>query len=96
MDIHDFNGLADAVNDLQRRGFTYSFIDEEYALLNPSEWEIVEHYRFEGMSSAGDNSVVYALENIITGIKALLVDAYGVYNDGHKSAFIEKVGVNEL
>ena len=40
------------------------------------EIEVVKFYRFEGMSSAGDNSILYVLE-CKTGEKGLLVNAYG-------------------
>ena len=51
-------------------------------------------YRFEGMSDPDDNVVLYAIESN-TGVKGLLVDAYGAYADEHKAAFIKDILVVE-
>ncbi len=46
--------------------------------IHPEDFEVDETYRFEGMSSTDDNSVLYAISSK-NGLKGLLVDAYGVY-----------------
>jgi hypothetical protein len=48
---------------------------------------IVEHYRFEGISDPDDSSVVYALE-APTGLKGVLVDAYGPYANWKTGALL--------
>jgi hypothetical protein len=49
--------------------------------LHPEDFQIDQHYRFEGMSSPDDNSILYAISST-KGLKGLLVDAYGVYAEG--------------
>jgi hypothetical protein len=93
----DFNTLTDALADLGKRGFTHNFgLREEHgetdAALPPEEFEIVEFYRFEGMTDPGDSSVVYAIQSQ-TGLKGVLIDAYGVYSDSSKAAMISKLGI---
>jgi hypothetical protein len=84
--MRNYNTLSEAVNDLQLRGYTYDFNLEHNGLkcaslaleIHPEEFKVDELHRFEGMSSTGDNSVLYAISSK-DGIKGLLVDAYGVY-----------------
>tara|TARA_R110002124_G_scaffold150610_1_gene317320 strand:+ start:7592 stop:7798 length:207 start_codon:yes stop_codon:yes gene_type:complete len=48
--------------------------------IQPEDFQVDEVYRFEGMSSTDDNSILYAISSK-NGIKGLLVDAYGVYDE---------------
>ena len=50
-------------------------------------------YRFEGMSSEGDNEVVYAIETG-TGVKGVLVDAYGTYAGQADPEFLAKLRIH--
>ena len=47
--------------------------------IQPEDFQVDEVYRFEG-SSTDDNSILYAISSK-NGIKGLLVDAYGVYDE---------------
>lgn len=79
-----YDTLSEAIEDLQKEGFTVNFNLVEDGVLSKDldkQWkageiEVVKFYRFEGMSSAGDNSILYVLE-CKTGEKGLLVNAYG-------------------
>jgi flagellar basal body rod protein FlgG len=79
-----YDTLSEAIEDLQNMGYTVNFDLVEDGLLSKDlkkQWkageiEVVKFYRFEGMSSAGDNSILYVLE-CKTGEKGLLVNAYG-------------------
>ncbi len=93
----DYNTLTDALADLEKRGFTHDFgLQEECegtgAALSPEEFEIVEFYRFEGMSDPDNNSVIYAIQSR-TGLKGVLIDAYGVYSDSLKTEMLSKLGI---
>ncbi|WP_369049488.1 phosphoribosylpyrophosphate synthetase [Tenacibaculum sp. UWU-22] len=93
-----YDTLSEALTDLEKRGFTHDFnvhathleCKKRNEIYKPETFTIVEMYRFEGMSSADDNSVVYAIETN-TGVKGTLVDAYGVYADSLSSEMIEKL-----
>ena len=85
----NYASLSVATSDMRERGFTKSFIPSEFDVLNPAEWRIIELYRFEGMNSASDNSVVYGVKNIVSGEKGIIINAYGVYNDEEVSNFIK-------
>lgn len=62
--------------------FPLKFIEEDF--------EVDEFYRFEGMSSTDDNSILYAISSK-NGIKGLLVDAYGVYSENLNEKMIQKL-----
>ncbi|MGC1513999.1 MAG: phosphoribosylpyrophosphate synthetase [Maribacter sp.] len=84
--MKSYDTLSEAIQDLQRRGYTYDFNLKPHCLecaslkleLHPDDFEIDELHRFEGMSSTDDNSILYAISSK-NGIKGTLVDAYGVY-----------------
>lgn len=84
--MKSYDTLSEAVQDLQRRGYTYDFNLRPHCLecaslkleLDPEDFEVDEIHRFEGMSSTDDNSILYAISSK-NGIKGTLVDAYGVY-----------------
>ena len=80
-----YSTLSEAVNDLQRRGYTDDLVLAEKCLvcdarglsLDPAQFEIDEFHRFEGMSDPEDQSIVYAISSKDNTIKGILVNAYG-------------------
>lgn len=96
--MYDYNTLSEAVDDLQQRGYDYNFNLLENGLnceslkkrFEPQQFNVVETYRFEGMSSTDDASVVYAIETS-DGTKGILVDAYGVYADSLSPEMLQKL-----
>ena len=98
-----YENLIDALNGLKKRGFTTDFniafdnieCKTTGTCLLPSQFEIVEHYRFEGDTNPSDSSVIYAIEAKDHGIKGVLISAYGVYSDAVSDAMIQKLSVHE-
>ena len=96
MSTHVYKTMAEAVDGLQRRGFTRDFaVDKETGQIGAQgetfksdELTIVEHHRFEGASDPDDSSVVYALE-ASNGLKGVLVDAYGAYANWKTGALLK-------
>lgn len=84
--MKNYDTLSEAVNDLQSRGYTCDFNLKPHCLecpslkleIHPEDFVVEETYRFEGMSSTDDNSIIYAISSK-KGIRGTLVDAYGVY-----------------
>lgn len=56
----------------------------------PSDIQINNFFRFEGISAPEDMAILYAIETI-DGTKGTLVDAYGTYADENVNEFIKKV-----
>jgi len=84
--MYNYETINDAEADLKKRGYTVDFDLKPDGLkgngldihLNPEEFTIDEHYRFEGASEPDVNSVIYAISSS-QGVKGTLTDAYGVY-----------------
>ena len=96
-----YDTLSEAVKDLQDQGYTYDFnllpdgvackkLDQQFG---PEDFNVKQVYRFEGMSSEDDNSVLYVIE-ASSGVKGILVDAYGTYSEALSEGMIEKMRVH--
>lgn len=80
-----YSTLSEAVNDLQRRGYTddlmlagHCVVCEPHGInLDPAEFEIDEFHRFEGNSDPEDQSIVYAISSKDDKVKGILVSSYG-------------------
>lgn len=90
--------LATCVNRMSTEGYTEDFkiTDGGLESLNnqkrykPEQIQIVNFFRFEGMSDPDDNAVLYVIETT-DGTKGTLIDAYGIYNDARISRFLKDV-----
>lgn len=92
---YNYNTLSEAVNDLQKRGYTYDFLipeDKEciyctaHSLeLSPDEFVIDEIFRFEEMSDPGDESILFAISSPIHNIKGLVINSFGA-DFGYRSS----------
>lgn len=90
-----YDTLSEAVNDLQRRGYTHDFLihDEQECLycteksleLSPEEFTIEEIYRFEGMTDPGDESIVFAIASDKHDLKGLVINSFGA-DFGYRSS----------
>ncbi|HEX2616798.1 MAG TPA: phosphoribosylpyrophosphate synthetase [Flavobacteriales bacterium] len=82
-----FRTLAEAVNVLQRAGYTDELVLTEQGLqkgtepLDPADFRIDSFHRFEGPSDPADMSIVYAVSSARLGIKGLLIGAYGALSN---------------
>jgi hypothetical protein len=91
-----YDTLVEAVQDLKKRGFNEDFtLQNDSIVCNhikfaPEDFEVVEVYRFEGMSNPDDSSVLYAIEGR-NGMKGVLIDAYGAYAGGLNREMILKL-----
>ncbi len=84
--MKNYDTLSEAIGDLQLRGYTYNFnlkfdcleCASKKIKLSLKDFTVDEVYRFEGMSSTDDNSILFAISSK-NNINGTLVDAYGVY-----------------
>lgn len=94
--------LAEAVDELTRRGFPERFrvVDGRLRALGTGETfgaedlVIREYHRFEGVSDPDDMAIVYAIETK-GGVRGTLTDAFGVYSDPATSALLQDVLIRE-
>lgn len=96
----NYTTLSDATNDLKARGYINDFNLQSDCIecpasklqLSPEHFTVDEFHRFEGMSNVDDNSIVFAITSD-TGVKGLLVDAYGVYANSLSEAMIRRLAI---
>ena len=85
MTTSSYSTLSEAVNDLQRHGYTDDlqlkdhcvFCEGRRTELHPADFHIDELHRFEGDTDPGCESIVYAISSPKHGIKGLLVNGFG-------------------
>jgi hypothetical protein len=93
--------LIETLQDLEEQGYTYDFNLTAHSLevhkddgicltLSPDDFDIVQVFRFEGMTNPSDTSILYAIESK-DGLKGTLVSSYGVYADAMSSEMIRKL-----
>lgn len=96
--MHNYDTLSEAITDLQANGYTYDFNLKPECLhcaslnieIHPEDFAVDQFFRFEGMSSTDDNSILYAISSS-DGLKGLLVDAYGMYAENISETMRKKL-----
>ena len=101
MERKSYDTVSEAINDLQKSGYTIDFsimADKECLIchktgteLSSDEFEIDEFYRFEGDSDPGDEMIIYAISSNKNIVKGIVVNAFGLYSDNTSSAVVEKL-----
>jgi len=97
-----YETLTAALNDLKQKGYTTDFnlafdtlqCKTTGQCLRPDDFEITEHYRFEGDSNPSDEEVVYAITAKDGSMKGTLVSAFGTYSDAVDDALLQKLQIN--
>jgi hypothetical protein len=97
-----YDTITDALNGLRKNGYVLDFniafdklmCSQNGVCLNPEQFEITNHFRFEGNTDPADEAVVYAVESKDGKMKGVLVSAYGVYSDPVSDEMIRKLAVH--
>jgi hypothetical protein len=92
--------LKRVVDELGRCGYTEHFRAVDGGLqalgsgerFGPKDLTIRGYYRFEGVSDPDDMAIVYAIETR-SGVRGVLVDAFGVYADPATSDVLKQVPI---
>jgi|SRR6476661_11296681 len=101
--MESYDSLAEAITDLQRKGYTVDFDLKPdgpnsiaaQLLAHPEKFTVDASYRFEGKSNPDDSSVLYAI-SADTGQKGILIDAYGVYSEYMTPELAEKLKLRHV
>ncbi len=91
--------VSQVLDELKASGYTLDFNLDENCLvsyeneltLHPDEFVVDKHYRFEGTTDPGDESVIYAISSTTHDIKGTLVTAYGVYGNEYSGELVRKL-----
>jgi hypothetical protein len=100
--MYSYETVTAATEGLRKRGFDLDFniafdqitCQQNGACLNPDQFEIVEHYRFEGNSDPADAAIVFAIESKSGDLKGLLIDGYGPSAAAASGEMIRKLSVH--
>jgi len=92
--------LKHVVEELGRRGYTEQFRAVDGGLeavgsgqrFGPEDLTICGYYRFEGTSDPDDMAIAYAIETR-SGVRGIVVDAFGVYADPTTAAALKNVPI---
>jgi hypothetical protein len=100
-DTNEPDTMIEKLEELKEKGYTYDFNLTAHSLelhkddgirlnLSPEDFNIVDVFRFEGMTNPSDTSILYAIESC-DGLKGTLVSSYGVYADAMSNEMIKKL-----
>jgi hypothetical protein len=97
-----YDTLAQAVNDLQARGYTDELVLHDECVvcngnntaLKPEDFNIDEFHRFEGDSNPSDESIVYAISSQKHRVKGILVNAFGPRASSLNQAMVAKLATH--
>jgi len=95
--------MTNRMNSAKEKGFTEDFdVESATHLINnrtqiryaPEAVDIVNYYRFEGMSDPGDSSILYEIQTS-DGVKGLLATPYGPTCPAYVAEFMSKIELME-
>jgi hypothetical protein len=98
-DMPFMSPLTSRMDASKEKGFTENFeITSANVMINhdtgkeymPTDATIVDHFRFEGMSDPGDNSILYLIETS-DGKKGILITPYGSDCPAHVADFVANI-----
>ncbi len=94
-----YTSLSVAIKDLQDKfNVDFNLIDDglesksQKKVWKADDMDVIKYYRFEGMSSPGDSSILYCIETK-DGHKGLLVDNYGASASAISQEMIDKLKI---
>ena len=101
MNHHNFDTLSEAVNTLTQEGYTEDFEAKENGIkalyskkeYQPDELNIIDTYRFEGMTNPEDQATVFTIE-ANDGTRGTLVMSYSAEH-GQNEELIQKIPIKK-
>ncbi|HLL94084.1 MAG TPA: hypothetical protein VK404_03840 [Spirosoma sp.] len=101
--MESFDTLTEALEAVRKQGFTLDYNLKNDCLkcrqnaieLHPADFNIVNVYRFEGMTDPDDSTVLYTIE-AKNGQRGTLVDAYGPYSEAVSPEMAGKLTMRHL
>ncbi|WP_366183295.1 hypothetical protein [Flavobacterium ovatum] len=84
--MYHYTSVSKALDQLNEKGFTYDYnINEAEIVKDPSKYEIVHIYRYEGDSNPDDEAVVYGIK-CSSGKKGVYVAGFAAnsINEAHE------------
>jgi hypothetical protein len=100
--VKTFETLSEAIGDLKTRGYVSDFnLHPEWIecppmnlKLKPDEFHVDEVHRFEGATDPDDSAVLYAISST-SGVRGILIDAYGAYSGALSNEMITRLKIDK-
>lgn len=94
--------VSEVLAKLKEEGYTVDFNIQDNCLIchgnslriNPGEFVVDRHYRFEGMSDPDDEAIIYAISSEKNNVKGTLLNGYGISSDEIASELVQALRVN--
>jgi hypothetical protein len=96
-----FETLSETMEYLKGQGYIHDFnLHSDWIecpplnlRLPPDQFHVDQVHRFEGMTNPDDSAILFAVSST-SGVKGLLVDAYGPYADSLSSVMVQKLTID--
>jgi hypothetical protein len=96
-----YETLTEALGDLKKRGYSHDFNLQSEAIkcnaldlkLCPEDFHVDEIHRFEGMNDPDDSAILFAIKSA-SGVKGVIVDAYGAYTDSLTESMLHRLRID--
>lgn len=89
--IYHYSTVTEALNNLNKMGFTYDYNTHENEIItNPHVHEVEHVYRYEGDSDPGDEAVVYGIKSN-SGKKGVFVAGYSAKTNSQAAEVLAKI-----
>jgi hypothetical protein len=92
-----YDTVSNAIEALRKQGYTTDFKVEDDAItcdngkFDTNNFEVVDVYRYEGISDPADEAAVYAIKSS-NGSKGILITGYGASTDEVSAEILKKLG----
>lgn len=95
--------VTQVLNHLRQQGYTADFNLKNNCLecngsslqINPKEFVVDQHFRFEGPSDPAGETIIYAISSPGHNIKGVLLNAYGIYSDDLTNSMIQALSARK-
>jgi len=100
--MESYNNIAEAIIDLQLRGYDQDFVIknehilcvQDSELISPDDFEVINAYKFGKGKKPKDNYVIYAIRSIHNDLKGILLTSYGTFSSGLSIHLWSKLAAN--
>ncbi|SEH57104.1 hypothetical protein SAMN02927937_00269 [Paenimyroides aquimaris] len=94
--MYHYATVEKALEELKNKGFTIDFnVEEKQILEKPNNFEIVEIYRYEGMSNPDDEATVYGIKNFDSGERGVFVAGNLSFAENETAKILLKLEIDD-
>ena len=93
---YNYASVSKALEELKELGFTIDFnINDIQIIENPTNFEIVHIYRYEGDTDPDDEATVYGIKSISNGQKGVFVCGFAANSENDAARVLIDLAIKE-